>query len=74
MSMAIGDDVADPSAVPTSHVVHIEMRAFDRMRAVAAACRRHDGARATALVAPLAGELRHEAADICAGEGIDLPR
>lgn len=72
MSMAVGDDVADPSAVPTSHVVHIEMRALDRVRAVAAACRRHDGARATMLVAPLSGELRHEAADVCAGEGIDL--
>jgi protein-disulfide isomerase len=74
MSMAIGDDVADPSAVPTSHVVHIEMRALDRVRAVAAACRRHDASRATTLAAPLAGELRHEAQDVCAGEGVDLPR
>jgi len=73
MSMARGEDVADPSAVPTSKVVHIEMRALERMRAVAAACRRHDGARAATLAAPLTGELRHEAADVCTGEGIDLP-
>jgi protein-disulfide isomerase len=74
MSMAIGEEVGDPSSVPTSHVVHIEMRALDRMRAVAAACRRHDGARAGSLAAGLTGELRHEAADVCAGEGIDLPQ
>ena len=74
MSMAIGDDLADPSAVPTSHVVHIEMRALDRVRAVAAACRRHEGARATTLAVPLTGELRHEATNVCAGEGIDLPQ
>lgn len=73
MSMAKGDDVADPSAVPTSNAVHIEMHADDRVRSVAAACRRHDRARATVLSAPLTGALKQRAADICTGEGVDLP-
>jgi protein-disulfide isomerase len=73
MSMAKGDDVADPSAVPTSNTVHIEMRADDRVRAVAAACRRRDAARAKVLSAPLTGALKQRALDICTGEGVDLP-
>jgi protein-disulfide isomerase len=72
MSMAEGDDRADPSAVPTSQLVHIELRADDRARAVAAACRRRDGARAMELARLLVGDARHAAALVCAGEGIDL--
>jgi protein-disulfide isomerase len=73
MSMAKGEDVADPSAVPTSSAVHIEMRALDRVRSVAAACRRHDASRAKVLSAPLTGALKQRALDICTGEGVDLP-
>jgi hypothetical protein len=73
MSMAKGEDVADPSAVPTSNAVHIEMRALDRVRSVAAACRRHDASRAKVLSAPLTGALKQRALDICTGEGVDLP-
>ena len=47
MSMATGVDRADPSAIPETHQVHIEMRAEDRGRSVIAACRRRDSARAT---------------------------
>jgi protein-disulfide isomerase len=73
MSMAKGDDVADPASVPTSSAVHIEMHAIDRVRSVAAACRLHDAARAKVLAAPLTGALKQRALDICSGEGVDLP-
>jgi protein-disulfide isomerase len=73
MTMAKGEDLADPSAVPASRSVHIELRAVDRMRAVAAACRRHDAARAAGLAAPLTGALRRTAVAVCTGEGVDLP-
>ncbi len=73
MNMAQGDDRADPSAVPQTSVGHIEMRAEDRGRAVAAACRRRDGARAAALSGTLAGDSKRRAAAVCSGEGIDLP-
>ena len=50
MGMATGDDRADPSAVPSDATVgHLELRAEDRGRSVAAACRRHDGVRAARL-------------------------
>jgi hypothetical protein len=73
MTMAEGDDRADPSAVPESRLAHVELRAEDRGRAVAAACRRRDAARAQKLAATLAGEPRRVATLVCAGEGIDLP-
>lgn len=73
MSMARGDERADPSTIPSSRAIHIEMRPDDRGRAVAAACRRHDRARALQLAAPLAGEPKQRAAAVCTGEGIDLP-
>jgi protein-disulfide isomerase len=73
MSMAQGAERADPSAVPDSTAVKIEMRADDRARAVAAACRRRDGARAAKLAGGLTGEHKRRAANVCAGEGIDLP-
>lgn len=72
MSMAEGSDRADPSAVPNSRAVKIELRADDRERAVVAACRRRDAARAAALSATLTGEHRQRASLVCAGEGVDL--
>lgn len=72
MGAARGADRADPSTVPQSNVVHIEMRAEDRGRAVAAACRRRDGARAKSLASSLEGDPKRRARRVCAGEGIDL--
>lgn len=73
MSMAQGADLSDPSTVPPSTVVHIEMRPEDRGRAVAAACRLRNGMRARQLLDGLDGETRRRALRICAGEGVDLP-
>ena len=73
MSMAAGAERADPSAIPETHQVHIEMRAEDRGRSVMAACRRRDPARATTLAAPLTGDVKRRVSRVCAGEGIDLP-
>jgi hypothetical protein len=72
MSSARGADRADPSTVPQSTLVHIELRAEDRGRAVAAACRRRDGARARDLLRGLDGDPARRAKLVCAGEGIDL--
>jgi protein-disulfide isomerase len=72
MTMAEGDDRADPSAVPSSTTIHVEPRAVDRGRAVIAACRRHDAARAGQLAGGLAGETRARVVATCAGEGVDL--
>ncbi|HEX7836865.1 MAG TPA: thioredoxin domain-containing protein, partial [Kofleriaceae bacterium] len=46
MSMASEDDRADPSRIPSIVDHHVELRADDRARAVAAACRLHDVPRA----------------------------
>ncbi|HEY4238531.1 MAG TPA: thioredoxin domain-containing protein [Kofleriaceae bacterium] len=73
MSGAEGEDRADPSRIPVASEIHVELRAEERARAVDAACRRHDAARATSLVAPLDGDVRARVAAVCAGEGIDLP-
>jgi len=73
MSMARGAELADPSAIPDSSAVKIELRAEDRARAVAAACRRRDAARATQLSGSLTGASKRRVAAVCAGEGIDLP-
>jgi protein-disulfide isomerase len=73
MAAALGADRADPSAVPDSSAVKIELRAEDRGRAVAAACRRRDSARAAKLAAALDGATKLRVATVCAGEGIDLP-
>ena len=74
MSMARGEERADPSAIPPSTTVRIEMRPEDRGRAVVAACLRRDGLRAAKLADPLTGEIKRRAARVCAGEGIDLPQ
>lgn len=73
MSMAQGEERADPSTIPDSSAVHIEQRADDRARSVAAACRMRDAARAAKLVTTLTGEHKRRAVRVCAGEGIDLP-
>lgn len=74
MSMALGIDRADPSSVPTSTLVHIELRSADRERAIEAACRRRDGARAKSLAGAdgFDNDARQRATRVCAGEGIDL--
>lgn len=72
MSAAQGNDRADPSAIPATQQVRIELRAVDRVRSVIAACRRRDVARATSLSTTLDGEAKRRAATVCAGEGIDL--
>jgi protein-disulfide isomerase len=71
MSMAKGEERADPAAIP--EVTHVEMRGEERARAVVAACRRHDGKDAEKLAGALAGDAKHRAAAVCASEGIDLP-
>jgi len=73
MSGAVGDERADPSAVPETSVGHLAMRPEETGRAVTAACRRHDDARATKLAGSLTGDARRRAAAVCTGEGIDLP-
>jgi protein-disulfide isomerase len=72
MSAAQGDDRADPSRIPSAAAIHVELRGEDRARAVSAACRRRDAARAAQLAVTLAGEARRHAALVCAGAGIDL--
>jgi protein-disulfide isomerase len=73
MSGGAGDDRADPSRVPVPATVHVEPRQDDRVRGVAAACRRHDLARATELAGALDGDARRRAMLVCSGAGIDLP-
>ena len=72
MSSAQGEDRADPSRIPSAAAIHVELRSEDRVRAVAAACRRRDAARATQLAGALAGEARRRAMLVCTGAGIDL--
>jgi len=72
MSSAEGEERADPAGIPSSAAAHVELRDDDRVRAVTAACRRRDAARAAQLAEVLAGELRHRATLVCAGAGIDL--
>jgi protein-disulfide isomerase len=73
MSSAEGEDRADPSRIPTPAAIHIELRSDDRVRAVSAACRRRDAARAAQLADGLTGDARRRAAQVCTGAGIDLP-
>jgi protein-disulfide isomerase len=71
MAVGHGEDLADPANVPEP--TRIELRDDARTRAVDAACRRRDPARAAELAAPLAGDAKQRAASVCASEGIDLP-
>ncbi|MBC7976034.1 MAG: thioredoxin domain-containing protein, partial [Myxococcales bacterium] len=76
MTGAVGEERADPSRIPTPATVHVEPRSEDRVRAVTAACRRHDVARATQLVGALVNDgsdARRRALRVCSGAGIDLP-
>src|SRR5262249_7492044 len=58
MSSARAAGRADPSRIPTPATIRIELRSDDRARAVEAACRRRDAARAAQLAGGLAGEAR----------------
>jgi protein-disulfide isomerase len=73
MSAGAGDDRADPSRVPSPRAIRIAPRSHEAVRAVAAACRRRDAARAIELAHALAGDARRRAARVCAGGGIALP-
>lgn len=73
---AVGEERADPSTVPDASASiggHLEMRSDDRVRAVGAACRRHDGKRAAGLSEKLSDVAKKRAADVCSEQGIDLP-
>ncbi len=72
MSDAKGVERADPSRVPDATAARVALRADDRSRAVTAACRRRDAARAMQLAAGFTGEARQRAAAVCAAVGIDL--
>jgi protein-disulfide isomerase len=72
MSGATGFDRADPSTIPDVSSMRVALRADDRSRAVAAACRRRDARRAAELAAGLAGEARRYAVRVCAASAIDL--
>lgn len=72
MSGATGTDRADPSRVPQPSAARTTLRADDRARAVAAACRRRDRARALELADGLAGRPLQQARLVCAASGIDL--
>ncbi|MBX3162245.1 MAG: thioredoxin domain-containing protein [Deltaproteobacteria bacterium] len=71
-SSALGVERSDPSTLPEMSVAHVAMRAEERARSVAAACRRRDPARAADLARGLAGNARREAALVCSAVGIDL--
>ncbi len=73
MSGALGEDRADPTGVPDATTMRVALRAEARSRAVAAACRRRDVARAITLASGLTGEPRRQAVVVCAAAGIDLP-
>jgi protein-disulfide isomerase len=72
MTTAVGDERADPACIPSAAALRLELRVDDRVRAVSAACRRHDAPRAAALAGMLAGDGRRRAQLVCAGAGIDL--
>lgn len=73
MSGAVGEDRADPAAIPVPSNVRVTLRADERSRAVAAACRRRDPTRAAQLSDGLTGDARRRAALVCAAVAIDLP-
>jgi hypothetical protein len=73
MSGALGEDRADPASIPDVGDLRVALRPDDRARAVAAACRRRDPARAATLSAGLTGDARRRAALVCTSAGIDLP-
>jgi protein-disulfide isomerase len=70
---AIGEDRSDPSRIPNVTMTRVELRAEDRGRALQAACRRRDSARAKSLAEGLAGDPRRRARLVCTASGIDIP-
>jgi protein-disulfide isomerase len=70
MSGATGSDRADPSRIPTAN--QVTLRADDRARAAAAACRRRDPARAKQLADGLTGTSLRSAKLVCTAVAIDL--
>lgn len=72
IAAATGAEWADPTRVPQVGAVHITLREDDRVRAVAAACRRNDAVRARDVAAPLSPVGRERAASVCVAFGIDL--
>ena len=73
MASAIGAERADPSRVPDVAGITIAPRPEDRVRSIAAACRRRDGARAAELARGLSPALHTRVSAVCAAAGIDLP-
>ena len=72
MAEASGSERADPSRVPLPTGVRIALRTNERVRAVIAACRARDRARASTLAGDLAGPERRRLQHVCAAAGIDL--
>lgn len=72
MSDARGAEWADPSRIPDAAVMRLALRPADRARAISAACRRRDAARAAQLAAGLPDAPRRRVAAVCAAAGIDL--
>ena len=70
---AVGEDRSDPSRIPNVTMTRVELRAEDRGRALAAACRQRDAARAAKLATNLAGDPRRRARLVCTASGIDIP-
>ncbi len=72
MSDARGSEHGDPSRVPDAAASQITLRADERGRAVAAACRARDPVRAATLARDLTGAPRMRVTAVCAALGIDL--
>ena len=64
-------DKADPARIPTAGNA-LELGAIEREQAVTAACRRRDPGAARALAGKLCGRAASDAAEVCAGVGVDL--
>jgi protein-disulfide isomerase len=73
MSTALGVERADPSRIPSVAGARVAPRSDDRVRAIAAACRRRDPVLAAQLATGLAAEARRRSTLVCAAAGIDLP-
>jgi hypothetical protein len=73
MSGAAGEERADPASIPSVSGMQVALRSDDRVRAVAAACRRREPTRVATLSVGLTGDARRRASLVCAASGIDLP-
>jgi hypothetical protein len=72
MSGAVGVERGDPTTIGELAGMRVALRADDRERAVAAACRRRDAKRAVELAGPLTGPARLRAVGFCAAAGLDI--